>query len=96
MFVCSISTKYKRNFLRRVVWDLLRISTVELLLRALSLFVFNIIITIMRYHLFIWTVFSPKYFYEIFHTLFVAFNIIAISIFVISLKSKKDFKVKTQ
>jgi ethanolaminephosphotransferase len=95
--ICVLEKHPERTFLRRVVWDLLRVPTIELLLRSLSLLVFNIIITAMRYHLFIWTVFSPKYFYEIFHTLFVAFNFVVIAGLAFRLKSgSKQKKVKTQ
>lgn len=38
------------------------------LTRALTLAVFCVVITVVRYHLFIWSVFSPKFFYECFHT----------------------------
>jgi ethanolamine phosphate transferase 2 subunit G len=39
-------------------------------IRCATLVVFCAIITMMRYHLFIWSVFSPKFFYECFHTMF--------------------------
>jgi hypothetical protein len=34
----------------------------------MAVLVFSVVLTAMRYHLFVWTVFSPKYFYELFHT----------------------------
>jgi len=35
------------------------------LLRSIQLFVFSIVTMIMKHHLFVWSVFSPKYIYEI-------------------------------
>jgi ethanolaminephosphotransferase len=55
-------------------------------LRALSVTIFSVIITMMRHHLFIWTVFSPKYFYEVFHTLFDVFQVILLIIVLITSK----------
>lgn len=94
--ICVRDKLPERSFVKKIVWDLLRVPTIELLLRTLSLLIFNIIITAMRYHLFIWTVFSPKYFYEIFHTLFVAFNFVVVACLVLIVKSRFDRKkVKT-
>jgi ethanolaminephosphotransferase len=52
------------------VWRLLLLGTITITFRACFVALFSVIIISLRYHLFIWTVFSPKYFYEIFHTLF--------------------------
>lgn len=47
-------------------------SSTMLLSRALPVAVYVILVTIQRYHLFVWSVFSPKLLYEGMHTLVIA------------------------
>ena len=39
-------------------------------IHSVTLFVFTCVISILRYHLFIWSVFSPKFLFESLHTSF--------------------------
>jgi len=43
------------------------------LLRLLPVAVYVVLVAILRYHLFVWTVFSPKLLYEAMHTLVISF-----------------------
>ena len=49
--------------------------------RSICLFDLTIVITILRNHLFIWSVFTPKFFFEILHLSFDLFRFISFSIF---------------
>jgi hypothetical protein len=42
------------------------------LVRLLPVTVYVVLVTYLRYHLFVWTVFSPKLLYEVTHTLVIS------------------------
>ena len=52
--------------------DLLEVCFVLALTRALPVAVYTVLVTAQRYHLFVWTVFSPKLLYEGMHTVIVS------------------------
>ncbi|XP_076075722.1 GPI ethanolamine phosphate transferase 2, catalytic subunit-like [Mytilus galloprovincialis] len=56
--------KDNKSTIRRVKNSLLECVHVVCLFRALPLSVYTVLVTFMRYHLFVWTVFSPKLLYE--------------------------------
>ena len=49
--------------------DLLDVCFILVVTRALPLAIYTVLVTAQRYHLFVWTVFSPKLLYEGMHTL---------------------------
>ncbi len=64
----SIATEEQwRDFRRAQRRALLDACAVVLLTRALPLAVYTTLVTAQRYHLFVWTVFSPKLLYEAMH-----------------------------
>jgi hypothetical protein len=54
-------------------WEQLRnLHRCLTVLRLLPVAVYVVLITVLRYHLFVWTVFSPKLLYEAMHTLVIS------------------------
>jgi hypothetical protein len=49
------------------------------LLRLLPVAVYVVLMTVLRYHLFVWTVFSPKLLYEAMHTLVISLLMLLIN-----------------
>ncbi|CAC5374469.1 PIGG [Mytilus coruscus] len=56
--------KDNKSTIRRLKNSLIECVHVVCLFRALPLSVYTVLVTFMRYHLFVWTVFSPKLLYE--------------------------------
>jgi hypothetical protein len=54
------------------------------LLRLLPVAVYVVLVTFLRYHLFVWTVFSPKLLYEATHTLVISFVMLLINILAVT------------
>ena len=57
---------------------ILEICFVLVLTRALPLAVYTVLVSAQRYHLFVWTVFSPKLLYEGMHTLVVSILVLVL------------------
>ncbi|EGC34499.1 hypothetical protein DICPUDRAFT_153293 [Dictyostelium purpureum] len=55
-------------------------------IRWTNVFMFSIVILIQRYHLFIWTVFSPKYIYEVLDVILVLLKIFLMAAYIIYFK----------
>ncbi|KAM9964804.1 hypothetical protein ACTFIW_004590 [Dictyostelium discoideum] len=63
-------------------------------IRWTNIFIFSICILIQRYHLFIWTVFSPKYIYEVLDVTLVLIKSILLAAFIIYLRLLSFVKEK--
>ena len=66
---------FLRRQQQRWTWSSSSLETVSVFLlteRSLEVFFFMVIVTAMRYHLFVWTVFSPKLLYELAFSVFIA------------------------
>ena len=55
----AFDSRNKRSFVSLI-------ANTTLFIQMLEMTVFTIFLTVLRQHLFIWTVFSPKYIYELF------------------------------
>ena len=66
------SNKEDEDQERELSSGILEICFVLVLTRALPLAVYTVLVSAQRYHLFVWTVFSPKLLYEGMHTLVVS------------------------
>lgn len=63
-----LETTVRKKFSR----DILEVCFVLVLTRTLPLAVYTVMVCAQRYHLFVWTVFSPKLLYEGLHTMVVS------------------------
>jgi len=81
-FLTSTKSSTTDDFIRKCR----AIMTISTSLLSWEILVFSILITSFRYHLFIWSVFSPKYIYEIFFNAFELVKGIVVSLSVVSLK----------
>ena len=64
----GLSTNVRKELSRGI----LEVCFVLVLTRALPLAVYTVMVSAQRYHLFVWTVFSPKLLYEGLHTVVVS------------------------
>lgn len=67
--------------------DLFEVCYVLMLCKSLPLAIYTVLVTVQRYHLFVWTVFSPKLLYEGMNTLVISILVLFIFIFRMSLYS---------
>ena len=75
------SNKEEQILKKELSSDLLEICFVLVLTRALPLAVYTVLVSAQRYHLFVWTVFSPKLLYEGMHTLVVSIIVLVLLAF---------------
>jgi len=62
----KIQEKTEQKF-HLLQYNILLYAILNFLFRGLSMFVFSIQLTAQRYHLFVWSVFAPRYIYECTH-----------------------------
>ncbi|KAH3745485.1 GPI ethanolamine phosphate transferase 2 [Pelomyxa schiedti] len=67
--LASLVTRVSVTLAQGVLWHCYLITAHQ----ATSLFLMSLIVIVFRNHLFIWSVFAPKYIYEVFHTAFQVF-----------------------
>ena len=73
-FVCSLVLSSGRSA------AVLRVCFSLALTRALPVAVYIVLVTVERYHLFVWSVFSPKLLYEAMHTLLVLCLVLCLAV----------------
>ena len=72
------SKKEDEDQKKEISSDILEICFVLVVTRALPLAVYTVLVSAQRYHLFVWTVFSPKLLYEGMHTLVVSILVLVL------------------
>ncbi len=77
---CDI-TQVETSIRKSLQTDFLEVCYVLVLCKALPLSIYTVLVTIQRYHLFVWTVFSPKLLYEGMHTLVISVLVLFIFLF---------------
>ena len=75
------SKKEDDNHKKELNSDILEVCFLLALTRALPLAVYTVLVSAQRYHLFVWTVFSPKLLYEGMHTLVVSIIVLVLLAF---------------
>eukprot|EP01132_Coremiostelium_polycephalum_P002782 gene2782-3457_t len=75
-----------KDIIDELQWYSLIGSLLDCGIKWTNVFIFSMCIMIQRYHLFIWTVFSPKYIYEVLDVFLVLFKAICLTLFIIYLR----------